>query len=69
MITLKSCVSHNTMVISEKDHLPLKKLYTQAVELGRQRVIYKRFGETIVADMESVFNVLTQLDKIVYGGK
>ncbi len=69
MITLKSCVSHNTMVISEKDHAPLKALYTTAAELGHKKITYKRYGSLIVATAEDVFNALTQLDRSMAGTK
>ena len=69
MITLKSCVSHNTMVISEKDHAPLKSLYTTAAENYHKKITYKRYGEVIVATIEDVFSALTSLDRSMAGTK
>lgn len=69
MITLQSCVSHQRMDITELDHAPLKELLTMAARDNAKKILYKRRREIIVADVESVFDVLTQLDKIVHGGQ
>lgn len=63
MITLRSSETDKEMLLTIKDHKPLKTLYTAAALNNQKKVIYIRLGETIVADMENVFNALIALDK------
>ena len=69
MITLRSSETGKTMDLTELDHPELKKLYTEATEHDRKKIVYQRHSEIIIAKVEDVFEALTKLDRLAAGTK